>query len=503
LHFKFAAGVLAILLGVAQPTGLIGLEVSDSLTFSARPFETFKPLPPTAQNLTTEKILSARMADGMVLKVHYIDFALKSTHDPDYPRRVFGHMKMAYTVLKKQLKSDRSSLPLPRSIDLYLGDRNITGVLPYEGLPSKDFTHAPLFVIRTDPQTGEKTPAILMPANYSRFLKFWNQINHVPYGVWYRDDQYLANSVIHEMTHAFIHMFNENLGSTEHQMHKGDWYTEGLARYFESKIGSDASFASEGFQKRIGDTIQFSRGGANYYLRYPEETFFNLRYENALFWLYFEKRFGRDAIVNLSRSLKTVPFDATHAMYRDTIENVIEGPFSEMLDDYFNWVYKGGYKKYKEGKRLLPVARTKTLWSKGLFYLRSRAGHSFKEIPILDTDWVASWGENQAKGIQDHIAGDWTEKADIPALAFDVHEISVKRGETPKRIILQHHGNSAELKATVYLTAGGQRKVLQYTLAHDGRVEILTTPGESLTHIGLVLSNLDLTESSEYEIQIF
>jgi len=137
--------------------------------------------------------------------------------------RVLKVMKQAYEILHRELRlADESQGLLPKSMDIYLGDTEDQGLIPFGGFELSDFRRAPLFVIRKDPKTQEKSPVILMPVDYQKFLKYWNQINEVPHDQSYREDEYLGSSIIHEMTHALIHSFNENLGSTEHEIRNGD-----------------------------------------------------------------------------------------------------------------------------------------------------------------------------------------------------------------------------------------------------------------------------------------
>lgn len=466
----------------------------------------FGEFAPAAKSLVLEKVLSARASDGTLLKVHFTDYTIERSEDRTYPHRVLNHMKRSYEALSRDLRIGDNLFAKGKVIEAYIGDTEAGGILPFGGFELSDFRRAPLFMIRTDERTGAKIPALLLPANYKKFLKFWNRINRVPGAVSarpYTEDQYLATSVMHEMTHAVIHGFNENLGSTEHEERGGDWYTEGLARYFECKAGSDAGFASEGFRKIVDGRVQFSRGGANYYLRYPDETFFSMRYENALFWMYFEKRFGPEAIIRVSTDLREVMHDADQADYQRVLSAASGLEFADLLNDYFNWVFRREYQRYTEGAKLLPVAATSSVWSAGNFYVYNGNGGLSAFDTVLKTDWIASWGSRTAARMTENVAGDWTREADIQPLAFDAHQILVStdlgRGRSVR---ITNTGSSSDLRATFYLESkeGTRTEVLTVSAGKSGQFAL--AGHERVTGLGAVLANLDPDRPAAYQISI-
>ena len=443
---KFLMGSLLLVLGLGHTPALTGMA-------------------PNPLNFVTQ--------EGVRFKVHPQASFVPFKGQQAYARKVLHYSKKAYSVLKHELSLDEFSEELPKTIDIYLNLRSSSlspsvgssGWVPSQGSPS--------FTVYQDASSGETRPVIFMPADYKSFLQFWKKVNPVPHRIHYPEDAYLANSIIHELTHVFTHVLNENLGSTEKHIHTGDWYTEGLARYFETKMESDASFASEGFREITGDTLRFSRGGANYYLRYPDESFFGLRYENALFWLYFEKRFGSPMIVRLSRQLGDTSFEATPQDYMRVLEKTTGIPFREMLHDYFTWIYEERYKTYHEGRHLLSVAKTSHAYS----------GKSLE----ISTD-----------------TQDWTPQADIQPLAFDVHEISFNEKNTgPMTLMIRHLGVSKQLKVTLFLKSeDGLIEEKTYTRSQGGVIQYTFDLTEKLSKIGLVLSNLDSHQVSHYEISI-
>lgn len=459
---------------------------------------------PSSQGLVLQKVLSDRMNDGTILKVYYTDFSIEQIEDRSYPHRVLTLMKASYESLGRALRLAEHPDAKPRVIEAYIGDAEEGGLLPFGGFTLEDFRRAPLFMIRTDERTGQKIPALLLPANYKKFLEFWDRINRVPGQNAYTPDQYLATSIMHEMTHAVVHGFNENLGSTEHEIRGGDWYTEGLARYFECKIGSDAGFASEGFRQVVDGKVQFSRGGANYYLRYPDETFFTMRYENALFWMYLEKRFGSDAIVQITRELRSLPHDASFAEYAELLAGVTGEPFGGLLNDYFNWVYRGDYSLHKEGAKLLPVAATQSVWSEGHFFVYNTKGALVELTGAnLRSDWVAGWGSDSAEKMSQSVAGDWTREADIKPLAFDAHKILISApGGKDRTLRVENTSEASVLRVTVYLESFSGVRTVTSDAVNGGGAEFLIADHEKVSRAGVVIANLDAERPAAYQIRI-
>ncbi|MFC1699658.1 hypothetical protein ACFL1I_06870 [Candidatus Omnitrophota bacterium] len=71
----------------------------------------------------------------------------------------------------------------------------------------------------------------------------------------------LAASLTHELLHIVTFSYNRNMqaswqGKTSLTSHRWDWYTEGLARYFEALAGYQEEFLSSGYRKKRGDKIE-------------------------------------------------------------------------------------------------------------------------------------------------------------------------------------------------------------------------------------------------------
>lgn len=477
---------MRVLPDAASYAGPLRIRLNDHIIL---PFDPSQPL----KDFVLEKILSVRQPDGMVFRVHFTDFSLQKARDPSYPYRVLMTAQRAYDILMDALGNRSLLHDGYRAIDFYLGEADGTdwGI---GGFGPEDFKRAPLFLMKAD--GAAKTPAILLPADYRKFLKLWNQFNRVPLDPDRNPDIDLAGSIIHEMTHALLHAHHENLGSTEYQIRNGDWYTEGLARYYELKIGSYSGFVSEGFRRRTGERIEFSRGGANYYLRFPDESFFGLRYENALFWLYFERRFGAEKILDMTRGLREVAHGADTGAYVQLIEGVTGVVFGELLDDYFNWIYRGEYRRTREGRSLGPVAVTRSAWKRGRLLMIS--GSDPRRAYEINTDPVSVPGRTAVLPGEIQ-AGDWTSEADVKPMAFDAHELRLDRGSELKSITVRNLGNHSDFRVTFYIRGRNGTEVIKRSASSRHEL-FLSGDFGGITRIGIVISNLGSGEAGRYEI---
>lgn len=487
-----------------------GLQIQPSTSSYAGPVQVlinnkivdrYSRLIPGSRELILEKILSTKLVNGVELNVHYTDFSLEKIEDKTYPFRVLQHMRRSYDILKRELALDENHPT--QKIDIYLGDTDDAGLYPFGGFEMNDFKRAPLFVIRNVLNSDRKDPAILLPMDYEKFLHFWNEINQVPSDVSYSVDDYLASSIIHEMTHALIHDINENLGSTEHEIRNGDWFTEGIARYFETKVNSDPGFASMGFRERTAEKLRFSRGGANYFLRYPDESFFNQRYESALFWMFMEKNYGSQVMQEMSHKLDDFPYDATIDMYMDVFESITKKDFTETLHEFHDWVYLKEYKKYKEGKHLEEVAMTKSLWADGYFNILTKNGEVVSRERNLNTDWISYWSTFKSSNGSDYVAGDLTQTADLNPLTADYHEIMVQKDMTqPLSVTVFNGGKSSEMRISFYIETKNGMEKIEHTIGKNGRAIVQSFPLYEMTKIGLVISNLDPQNTTTYSIEV-
>ena len=245
-------------------------------------------------DLTLDRAFEYRFHDGIILKVHYTDQILnESREDIHFVKEVLDAAVFAYqTITQFQgFSSAGFSLASPnknyaydpdRTIDIYLGHPNNDRAYRSPGLGNISFKDAPCFdTVKV--AENQYQAVILLPSNYKEFISHWEKINPSPLGVRHLSAD-LRGTLIHEMLHVLLFYYNKNLNKnpdllgdtrkTELSRSKQiDWYVEGLARYFETLAGAKHDFFSQGFKQTMPDKIRFSRGGSNYFMRYPDQAF--------------------------------------------------------------------------------------------------------------------------------------------------------------------------------------------------------------------------------------
>jgi len=410
--------------------------------------------------------LSVEMPDGVRLNVHYQDDVSEDGPEGVDPSEVLSLMQKAYALLVEDLGYGDWSGERIDEIQLYLTHAGVEEDLTGNAFQSSAMGLSPRFMVLDNQNDPGKTPVIFMPKDYREFLRRWWRINgrgvEVPEDV--RTE--LAGSIMHEMTHAVLYGYHENLGSTLSGDARGDWYTEGLARYYETKIGSHSGFIDKGFRRLAQNKMRFSRGGANYYLKYHDENIFSLRYENALFWFYFEKSFGHEAVVDITRSLADLPYDVQPRDYMKVFQSVTGYPFYRILVDYHNWVYREEYRSYDEGDELLSPSKVISVWE-------GRSRRPWSEMSLDD----------------------------IQPLTFQIHRIVMESRWVPQRIKVRSTGFSEHVCVYVYLKCPDKTIVREYHATVDEMIEIDDLP-KTIESVDMVFSNLDDRHALRYELEI-
>lgn len=358
-----------------------------------------------------------RFRDGAAVKVHYNPSDLRGAGESElFAAQVLKSAVRAYRVIVEEMGFSTPgysfSEPNPdyahdpdRTIDIYLGSGAV-------------FKDAPCFdTVRISDAAAHAV--ILLPAGYREFIKRWERINPSPLGPRdiYTD---LQGTLIHEMLHAVLFYYNRNLrrdGAQDPSSDlKTDWYVEGLARYFETLAGAKHDFYSQGFKQTLPDKVRFSRGGSNYFLRYPDQAFTDLRYENALFWKYVHDRFGMKAIERLSRRLR-----------RDASARAMKEEFgvsnASLLSEFAAAALLKSFKMGGESAFLKEIARSRLIFRRGNFFLLDGNGTEKKLGPVCRTDWVGLWSGERAAHGWPSVGGDSTDGSDVSPGATDYYEI--------------------------------------------------------------------------------
>ncbi len=473
---------------------------------------------------STEKINQYQFEDGVKLKVHYTEQSLEAAGaQVDFPSQVLDAAVMAYqTITQFQgFNTPGYSFAAPdmkyafdpdKTIDIYLGQP--TGENHFEGLGNRNqmFRDAPCFDTIQLSDTQYQA-IILLPTNYREFIKNWERIN--PSSLGKRNIHVdLRGTLIHEMLHVVVFYYNKNLNKSSHESGTEaaakdlDWYVEGLARYFETFAGARHDFFSQGFKQTFADKIRFSRGGSNYFMRYPDQPFIGLRYENAIFWRFMDYRYGMGAIEALSRYFRK---DNTH--FKEALEKVTGQPFDELLKKFALSVLLKDFGLKEDESYLNAVAKTQLRIHGGTFYLVDGYGNEKLLGKKCQTDWIGSWEGLRANFNEPSLGGDSTEEADVSGWATDFYEIKLG-GATPElpRLKFSHHGSGEPLYLQVLcFSKGGARIYLdlpglihQHSTLVDLKKLIAQNALETsdIDKIYFLVTNSDPKLSAPYEMEI-
>ena len=327
-------------------------------------------------SLLAAPVAERRLSDGVWIKVHFNAQQLTQYGvGEDFPYQVLDAASSAYELITGARgfntqgftfsKADRKYAYDPdQTIDIYLGAPEGENSYPALGSKNRMFRDAPCFDILQESATRYQA-VILLPVNYREFIENWEKINPSPMGE--RDIRTdLRGTLTHEMLHVILFYYNKNLNKSAGSMENAgaprddlDWYVEGLARYFETLAGARHDFYSQGFKQMLPNKVRFSRGGANYFMRYPDQPFTHLRYENALFWRFIEQRHGMGAIERLSRLLRH------RTGFKSALEEVTGRSFERLLKEYAVSVIQKDFNLKKESGFLNDVARTRLSFAKG------------------------------------------------------------------------------------------------------------------------------------------
>lgn len=467
------------------------------VTLDGRPAPENGPL--QDQPPVLEKVLEHRFEDGARIKVHYTDQILDHAGERQtFPGDVLDAAVTAYQTITEFLGFDTQGYSFARpdtsyaydadrTVDIYLGAPDGPDAYLGRGFDQSAFRDAPCF--DTLNMTDTRYEAIvLLPVRYGQFIRSWEKINPSPLGTRTVDVD-LRGTLIHEMLHVILFYYNKNIDKKSHEEsadginpRKTDWYVEGLARYIETFAGARHDFYSQGFKQALPDKIRFSRGGTNYFMRYPDQAFTELRYENALFWRHIDYRYGMEAIERISREFRGGgKLDAK-------LSRILGKPFVEVIEDFCAAVYEKDFGLKDDSVYLLDIAATRLDWRDGSLWMKDGYGQEERSIgQRCRTDWIGSWGEFKARLDEASVAGDATPEADVSAQSSDFVRIAFT-DKPPAKVGVRNLDGEGALTGRIYFhTRGGSQFMRRL-----GRV----APGaRSAIDLDLIAADLGLSRS--------
>ncbi|MBI4432018.1 MAG: hypothetical protein HY592_00850, partial [Candidatus Omnitrophica bacterium] len=392
-----------------------------------------------------------------------------------------------------------------KTVDIYLGPQKGASAA---GFTAESFKDAPCFDT-VNAGSHAYQAAILLPANYHEFIKSWDAMNPSVLGDrnWKVD---LRGTLIHEMLHVILFYYNKNLDKdgegSSNASKKVDWYVEGLARYFETFAGARHDFYSQGFKQTLPDKIRFSRGGSNFFMRYPDQAFTDLRYENALFWRFIDCRYGMAVIEKLGRDFRL----AENQDFKKALEAATGVSFNELLGEYALAILLKDFGLKEETVYLKEVAQTRLLYQEGNFFIKDGHGGESFLGKTCAVDWIGQWDKAAAHYGEPHVAGDNTLAADVSGWATDFYEIEIGAIEPGFKLGVLHLAGSSELQVQMIgVTRGGARLVKKLSaiasaqscyLAVESFLREKGLAPQDLEKIYILITNTDPRTTSTYEL---
>ncbi len=461
-----------------------------------------------------EGLQEYRFQDGVQLKVHFND-----PSSEEFASSVLDAAVSAYQTLTdfEGFNTPGYSFASPnylyaydpdRTIDIYLGRAEEEAAYEELGVKNKLFRDAPCFDTR---QTGAARyeAMIFLPSNYDEFIRNWEKIN--PSSLGKRNVRVdLRGTLIHEMTHVILFYYNRNLDKTGESAVPGghlDWYVEGLARYFETFAGARHDFFSQGFKQTLPDKIRFSRGGSNYFMRYPDQAFTELRYENALFWRFIDTRFGMQSIETMSRRLRGRGED-----FKKILEEVTKKDFNTLLSEYAAAVLLGDFGLKEDSIYLNQIATTQLWLEDGTFYLKDGNGDRQPLGSVCRTDWIGRWENAKASFGEPGVAGDATNETDVSPWATDYLEVRFADAVKMPDMILTHQGDGEPLSLQFFIfTKGGSAlRMAPFSVSQGLRkvlglrrwVEERSLKMSDIDRLVIAVTNTDPKSVAPYELSL-
>jgi hypothetical protein len=502
---------------------------ADHVSFGVAHEMPFIRYPDEPRKSVAHRTKDYQFMDGAVIRVHYeIRNSTDDRSDELFAAEVLNAAVSAYQTISHFQGFSTSGYSFTRPdkkyafdpdgvIDIYLGSVSESG-RPQSTFHQTAFKDAPCF--DTVKGGGHAYDAIiLLPADYSGFIKNWEALNRSPLGTRNVDVD-LRGTLMHEMLHVILFYYNRNLRKEEGSLvpdgsgpkltvnRRADWYVEGLARYFEIFAGARHDFFSRGFREALPDKVRFSRGGSNFFMRYPDQRFIDLRYENALFWRYIHMRWGMEAIEKLSREFRHVR--APH--FRRFIEKMTGLDFERFLKEFAVAILMKDFGLKNDTKYLEEVARTQLFYEDGSFWLTDSYGGRRLLGARCQTDWIGRWSDLDARLDEPSVAGDPTLAADVSGWATDYYEISpdTTRPELPAKLEIHHMGKgTALLVQLIIVTKGGSQVIIDGGRVASGRARdyriIDDIAAQNLTindidRIFLILTNSDFERPAPYAL---
>jgi hypothetical protein len=407
-------------------------------------------------------VIQQTLEDGVTIAVHYDPDELSRYHTPPphYADKVLRYAAEAYhgIVYKQGFNTPGFTYANPdknychdedKTIDVIIGGQDNSSNSPYFDIAKGEGTDYDAF--------------IFFPADYEGYLRQ----TKADYGTSTIVEK-MKGTLFHEMLHVIIYSYNKNIepwysySEVTSRYQGGDWYVEGLARYFETIGGSYDNFFSRGYIKQCEDNIIIAQEGVNYLTQHPSQSLEEARYEYSLFWAYIHRRYRMSKIEELSRKFRFVSKGAIKDELPVMVSAVMGTDFKEVLREFAVALYC---------KSFAPVIR------EGLDDVRVMSLADFSEIPERE---VASWASN--------------------FIMLDLDD-----GQTPEVISLRKTQEGEPLVMTVIVGYGNGQLTQIRDLALEEENEPCTMYLDTMKQYGitmltLIITNVSPNHTMSYEV---
>ncbi|MBN3039360.1 MAG: hypothetical protein JW869_08105 [Candidatus Omnitrophica bacterium] len=315
-----------------------------------------------------QEILLASVEDGTTFKVYIPEGYGQDVND--YARKVLEAACTGYKEVVFKYGFDRIgyTFSLPQREYAYDIDRVIEIYLADVDSP---------FALMAPQNDLEYEAKILVPIDYKTYRKKYD-ID--------QPDSELRASLTHELLHIVTHSYNKNMSGSYHaksslDCERWDWYTEGLARYFERLAGYDKEFLSSGFRKKSGKKVLVYKGGVNYFLRYPDKPLDERKYDFALFWQFIHTEFGMDKIEKIACKFREVdPAACSNQEAMEIIARTLDIELPVLLQHFSLYVYRVSV--MEAGDELKPVSMYKLYPPESETHTICSFGFDFYEVDL-------------------------------------------------------------------------------------------------------------------------
>jgi len=292
-----------------------------------------------------DEYIQEQMQDGVVLKV-YLEQGMDQA-ELDYARNILSAASSAYQDIVFKYGFDRKGFTFSQPTMLFGYDHDQTIEIMLRDV------QAPFaFMAPTSKGGLEYQAKVFLPRDYQAYQQRYNITQPA---------LELRASLIHELLHIIIYSYNRNMqtsltGKVSLTSQNWDWYSEGLARYFEVLVGYREEFLSPGYRHVEDRIVRVYKGGVNYFAKYPDRPLNDRKYDFALFWQYVHKQYGMDKIEEISVRFRDLdPTVCTNQEAMQIVANTLGVDLEQLFRDFSLYVYEASSIAAKKEQGLDPV----------------------------------------------------------------------------------------------------------------------------------------------------